>query len=1330
MSFDLGTAQPEQETQGFDVNSAQPENSQVVQLSDKGMNISTPVGMPDHQMVNAVRDSVYGNDQQASVPEEGKPDFIKGLSDNLQNGFANGMDSILKISGLDKNKFIKDNLELTPEEQTFSAKESQKDIEQQSGWKQYAEHFSNGVGGLLSTLPLFQVAGDATVGAIASAIPSVVTGVLSQIPRFAIGASEFGAAQEAEKYQGAGAPIQALGAVQGATEGLFWNTLYGNSGRGLAMFPKMVGINIANTSYEALKQNRLPTSKELYMAGADGLAYAAVFSLMPHLQSKSSNEPEKVGLSDIGNSIQEAVKNVDIDKAQQSLDDIQNHPDITPETKQVVSDVFNKVQEATQEQARKLLGEKPEETITPEEKQEEGQEVKTEEKVWPPTLPEGFKGEENATQRGESIEGGSGQEGIEGQTQAGVHLRDASQGGMEAKGSKIGNESGQIDVSMLPFVNTLSEKVENAGDFLKESQKEVPQAKNFQQGMYMLDGANGADEIRGHKFLDNIIKNNPLTDTEREGLHQFMDETENNGKSETPLNDKQQAVLDELSKLQKASNVAFNKVIQAGVPVESLHLPRMVEGKGNIFEKIKSGVQNISGSILRKTAPEFKERVMKAIEDEEGNRQIVAIKKGQITAFDNGNAQDLGKLDIKNISDIQNKEVKPFYDQIKRLENEQKVLLATKGRQEVAKERLKNIQNEIDNLGEKISDKLVERSPDDLSKKVFVDKNGKEWNITQATVKEIEANTDLKYYKDPVVQVLDSYLRLRRVERAVDFLESVKNDPDFEKVAMRFDQGGAIPDGWKPTQLAQFKGYALDPKVADTMDSFQKQMHDKNDPFNLLMGINRFIRVNMFLNPIVHPLNVGTSWAYARGVSRWFVSSAYQRLYGAIVKSVTAVKDLNEDYMKVLENGGNLMSSDVRLAPLRDLIEQKITSELQENEPLRDNIAKALGYVNPANLVKGYQKFNETAAWVANDFFTLTHIYEKEAEGLDEQKAIADASKWIPDYRIPSRVLGSKAIADTLKDPRFTMFSGYHYGILKSIGEGMKSILPNSLSIAERAEALDKVAALAIINCVVYPALDKLFQQLTDNKDASVRRSGPAGMVDNTYNMIKGKMPWQWWVMSTITPSPVLKSASELATNNIIGTKKDIFHPEDTFGQKAQDFAKYAKEQIGIGKLSEQVGEGKKTIGESFLNTLGVRTPHFAAHTDAEQQAMNIKFESPNNKNISEEEQKSNQEKYNLEDKYAKSKDISILNDAVSSHQISQYQANQIKKFSKEPSIVRLTKGFDYQQLESVYNKGNADEKKLLLPLIEKNLNNQIKKVVGNQKEELKAQLKKYQGAS
>jgi hypothetical protein len=67
------------------------------------------------------------------------------------------------------------------------------------------------------------------------------------------------------------------------------------------------------------------------------------------------------------------------------------------------------------------------------------------------------EGEQNANQGRESAQGGSGQEGVEGEAQAGVHLRDDAQGGVEAEaGAEVANRT--LDLT------TSGNNPKNAGD--------------------------------------------------------------------------------------------------------------------------------------------------------------------------------------------------------------------------------------------------------------------------------------------------------------------------------------------------------------------------------------------------------------------------------------------------------------------------------------------------------------------------------------------------------------------------------------------------------------------------------------------------------------------------------------------------------------------------------------------------------------------------------------------------------------------------------------------------------------------------------------------------
>ena len=59
------------------------------------------------------------------------------------------------------------------------------------------------------------------------------------------------------------------------------------------------------------------------------------------------------------------------------------------------------------------------------------------------------------------------------------------------------------------------------------------------------------------------------------------------------------------------------------------------------MDKIKTGAKNIGGKfgLIRTSSGSFKTRVMKSLIDEQGNRQLVSIKKGEVVAWDNNKSE-------------------------------------------------------------------------------------------------------------------------------------------------------------------------------------------------------------------------------------------------------------------------------------------------------------------------------------------------------------------------------------------------------------------------------------------------------------------------------------------------------------------------------------------------------------------------------------------------------------------------------------------------------------------------------------------------------------------
>lgn len=1240
MSFDINTANPVQQQNdspapapsntGFDVNTATPisntNSSSVLQLADKNMTIEHPAGMQDYQVTNALRDHVYGNDQTPTVPPEGQKPFVQGMMDKLSLGYSNGMSGMAKILGVDKTEFMK-NILLNDQERAALNSGTQTP----NPYKQFAYHFSDGVGGLLSTLPLFAATGEAAGAGLMARVPGVVANVISKIPNFAIGAGLFGAAKGAEDNasQGVGKAVQ--GAAQQGGEALFWNTLYGKVGTGLSIFPKMIAINNAQATYEAMKQNRLPTTKELYTATADGIAYGTVFSLMPHLSNTTADPVEKSALNEAYSEVNKAAADGDHAKAQQVYQDVLNNESIKPQTRQALQAVYDQTKEATQDQANKMQGlDKDGQNPNIKEPQAAGP-AEAEEKA---AIPEEKESE-----------------------------------------NKLSSESGQLDVNAIPGVKPTTEAIANAADFVKRSQEMTPKAQEVEAGLNDLESQNKADEVEAYKFIEGLDSKG----SDNSAVYKYADDLEVFGKSDKQLTPEQQESYEEnLKPLQTAADAEFAKARTNGFVVNKEgHLPRFVEGKGNIFDRLKSGIKSIQqGGLLTKTTGQFKNRVMNALTDENGNRKVVAIKDGKITEWKNKKSNFLGAEKVQTHDDLKAAEIKPINDKIKALNDEYGTLTKTASRLKAAPGRVKNIEAELvaaDQDKQAIEDKYEGKNAND---RLFVDKDEKQWKIGDATTAEIEKNTNLTYHKNPYLNVMASYLKLRQINRATDFIENLKGDPDFKNIAVQYSDANRIPENWRGVNMPQFRGYAFDPRVADALDNFYKKIQSGgDDPLQVLSEVNKFLRAAIFYNPALHVPNLAVTWATDRGFSRWFVPTHYKTLAQTGLRAIEAVTHQNKDYIDWIKNGGNGAFFDASGNKIGDLILSKMGEELKANPELADNVAKALGYINPKKLIKAVYDASGKATWWVDDVMNMQRDLERMQDNpkLSMKEAREQTSKFIPDYKIPSRIgpgpLKSKILADALRNPNTTMFGGYHYGLLKSYGNMIHSLVDVRNDPKAALETVDKLLMLGVISLAVYPALDKAVQHILGNDKASVRRFGLATLPDNTYHFIKGDKNLASYAMGEITPAPLLKSAIELGTNTKLPyggavTKTSLFKDPKKF---AGDMVQYASQQVAPLSQAETIASGKRTVAETALGLVGVKSPHEndeQAHADLRTKVL---------------------------DSLTKG-DEEPLQKAIDSGDLSKFQAEKLREEAKETPMEREYK---HLSLERVLTKADDEVGKM-----------------------------------
>lgn len=768
---------------------------------------------------------------------------------------------------------------------------------------------------------------------------------------------------------------------------------------------------------------------------------------------------------------------------------------------------------------------------------------------------------------------------------------------------------------ILGVVDKNSQELKALADALSKSYK-VEQAtakktqgvsvsleKGLNDELFKLKTNSKADEIIAIQKL----KQSKVSPEDMENIYHNSDALEVTGKedSTSPLTQKQRAIYEqEVKPIQQENQELYNKVKAKGQNVsdEELHTTRYTKGSGNIFDTISKkleGYASRGGStsgILNKTAGFLKKRTMKALVDEQGNRLVASIKNGFVNTFIDGKPMPAGKLNLKIYEDLLSKEIKPIEDNIRSL-TKKKQYWARSDFKVTPQE--KRIDTRIEQLESQKQDIMQKYDPNNLNGKVFFDKNGNKWTIKDATVKEIEKNTSIKYHKNILLNELYTNTKLKKIKRAMDFMESLKQNPEFNSIARKIGNT-EIPQGWKTAKAPNFRGYAFDPKIADKLDWFFNKNVGGADTEGFLNGLNSFLRNSIFFNPLIHIPNIANHWLVNRGVV-WGIKNL-PKLSSTAKRAWQATMTQNEDYLKMLQSGVNLLYADQN-ENLYKLMQEKMLGEVQKNHA----IAKALGYANPLNWIKAVYKFSGKATWAVNDIATLQAIYEEMANGKTIEKAIEDVGKHIPNYRVPENILGSKELQILMTNPNISMFGAYHYGALRSYGEMLKSLAKGSA--IEKLETLDKMAMIGLMGYVVYPFLDDRVREISGNKNATVRRAGASSFFSNLDKLIKDEIEYPQLLQATITPAPIAKLLVELFTGRNTFTGKPAINRE----QIPQDIASLATSQIApIAQIvkASQSGENLKKVGYGLLGiTMPKNSPQEQARVNKIRNLSDVKHD-------------------------------------------------------------------------------------------------------------------------
>lgn len=527
--------------------------------------------------------------------------------------------------------------------------------------------------------------------------------------------------------------------------------------------------------------------------------------------------------------------------------------------------------------------------------------------------------------------------------------------------------------------------------------------------------------------------------------------------------------------------------IGGGVDEQVGYTPRQVKGKGGVLDKILGDKTGVGRKGLSKNASAAKPRSMFAMEALDGERSVVDVRDGK----------------VKSTSE--------------------------KGTQ----------------IGR------VKYPKDGKGAAMVLDKNGNRiGTIRQATIDEIQDATGINYHRNLLGTRTTSLMQLRRARRNAEYIERLKLEPDFGNIAST-DAKNA-PENWREVaNLPQFRNYRWRPDIADTLEDFVGDAKT-NSPhiLDLPEKVGRLAKASLFYNPLPHMRNVlnhyfvskglvGTTMDVAKGamgLAKGESPSAYE--------AIKSVMTQGKDYQDYLRSGASLPGADIAAQKFQKELIRAMGEEAQKNPKEFGALAKVFGYANPVALIKGVYSASNKALWSVSDMIALTRIKELEKSGLTRAAAIKEAERGIPNYRIPSQVLGKRSVSQVLQNPALSMFGRYQYGRMRSYGETMKDLLGKDKTIKDRAKALDQIAMMGFMMYVSYPLLNKAAQEMTGNTNAEVTYPGAVAIPHALGEVARGNRTFGQALGSAFSPG-VLSTPAEIISNTHLGTGKDVYQPKD-----------------------------------------------------------------------------------------------------------------------------------------------------------------------------------------
>ena len=494
--------------------------------------------------------------------------------------------------------------------------------------------------------------------------------------------------------------------------------------------------------------------------------------------------------------------------------------------------------------------------------------------------------------------------------------------------------------------------------------------------------------------------------------------------------------------------------------------------------------------------------------------------------------------------------------------------------------------------------------------------NGKTWKMGQAFTREIEQGTakkgkpGIEYHHDPMQSAFEAKRQANVALANQRYLTNLTQHPTFKqfakKVVPKFGVKGGVPEGWrKPEGVGPLEDYVMHPRLANRLEDDWKiaqrgALTDAAGRFNDLA-----VR-SMFFHPFPHLENVGAHAFTGRGWD-WVKPTGYKRLVTTGVDAVKEVWTKGPKYREFLENGGSLIRLGIDQPQAPQMIAKLAGQDIEKNWEKWSPFFKTFGIKQARQATEWwYDKMNK-ALWSGGDMMMMQRYMENMQKGMPMKKAIEETERHIPNYMIPDEVLGSRGLQEGMTNPAFTMFSRYHYGMLRSWGETARGLyLGNS---KEALDAAGELAATAFLVNVAYPLVGYGIDKLTgdegkktdpwDMKGPNKLMRGSAAVPGWLIDFYNGDKDFVNLVANAVTLSPALSTGLQAAQNRYSYSGQNIvtgkFGSPEAWGQAGEFVGDQALNPVAVASSTyrdaQQRGIGPALKKSALQSVAGMREP-------------------------------------------------------------------------------------------------------------------------------------------